>query len=283
MKKTVMDVLKKAGIDTAQYLSLGIDLPQGSEITIAVRDEETGELRPVTLKDRDEVYAFAEKSRYHGRLMADGHIFHPYIHRRFIAKQFRELIKHYGCHGILNAVATTRSWDYAIGVLRKEVHRLANLQKHDRSAFEERSRFFTLDCCRQIITQYVLEVVDYLDSQIERGDSKRVFIPGCGMMPRQNVRPMRRRFSMFMYQARACETYRQLDTLLSNFDWFSLPNNMTLPTSFVDPFVEEGAFYTLKYHMMQEGLRMWNKTQHESLAALYQYNGTYLRLYESLM
>lgn len=286
MSKNYKAVLEHSGKDTSRYLSLCIDkgdLPDGSEIVIQVRDKRTGGLRPVSLDGTDAIRAFARNSRFYGQTMADGHVFNPYIHRRFIAAHFRRLITQYGVMGVKNGVSRSYTWDYAIGLVRKEVHKLNNLWKHDREGYYERSRFFTIERVAQILGNYATAVGDYLDGQAGRGNAQQVYVPDYGMVKRQNIRPMKYRFTRLAEQARACKTYKELDTLLSEFEWLKLPNNLPLPESFVHPFVESGAYYTLKHHMMFEGLKMWGKPQSESLAELRAYKGDYLGLYQQIM
>lgn len=285
MKRNIESALAKDGRDMDKYLSLRIhkgDLPNGGEIVITVRDDK-GNLHPIEIQKPQNARAFARNSRFREKVMADGYVFNPYIHRRFISAQFRRLINTYGYRGVKEGVAETYNWDYAVDILRKEAHRLANLQKHDHSGYVERSRFFTLECCTQIVAAYAETVGSYLEKLIVQSTKDPVFVPQYGMLSRQNVRPMKHRFTQLSEQAKACRSYKQLDALLSDFNWLKLPNDLTLPMCFTEPFVEAGAFYTLKYHMMFAGLRMRELDQQASLAGLRNHTGSYLDLYPTLM
>lgn len=286
MNKSIKATLEHSGKDTGLYLSLNIDkgdLPEGSEIVVQVRNKQTGELRPISLGETDAVRAFAQNSRFYGQTMADGHLFNPYIHRRFIAAHFRRLITQYGVIGVEQGVACSYNWDYAIGLIRKEVHRLSNLWRHDREGYNERSRFFTIERVAQVLADYAAVVDRYLSGLVCRDNAREVYVPDYGMLKKQNLRPMQHRFVTFAAHAKACKTYAQLDKLLDEFEWLRLPNHLALPDSFVHPFVQSGAYYTLKHHMMFEGLTMPRKSQAESLAELRGYQWDYLTLYREMM
>ena len=101
-KKSHYDTLRHAGIDTNRYLSLHIDkavIPDGAEVVVQIRDAATGKLRPVQLADVWDG-CFAKNSKFYGQVMKDGHIFNPYMHRRFLPAQFRNNIRSAGYYGI---------------------------------------------------------------------------------------------------------------------------------------------------------------------------------------
>lgn len=285
--RSTKSALEMTGMDLNQYLALHInkrDLPKGSEVVIMIRDEASGELLPLSLDNIDDIGAVARNSRFYGQTMADGHVFNPLIHRRFIAAQFQRLIRQYGYHGISEGIRCSRTWDYAVDVLRKEVHRLAVLNRIDKAGFDERSRFFTLGDCTRIVYDYVCAVNSFVTEQKERSRSDDFFfLPHHGLMNKEHVRPMLYRFNKLLLAAKACDTYAELDDVLSGFDWLKLPGDMSIPFSFTKPYLESGAYYTLKHHMMFEGLTMYRQSQHDSLRSLRDYRRDYLDLYANLM
>lgn len=287
MRKHNKTILENNGMNTSQYLSLQInksDLPEGSAVVIMVQDERTGELRPISSGNMQAVASFAQNSRFYGKRMADGHLFHPHIHRRFIAAQFKQLIKLYGSYGIKDGFARTRNWDYAIGVLCKEVRTLANLERKDRQAFGERSRFFTLDDCRQVLADYTEAVCRYVDDRsVTKDRDGGIYLLNGGWVKAENIRPFKHRFNKLALDAKNCRNYVQLNALLDGFQWQELPRDHILPFSFVTPFLESGAYFTLKHHMMFEGLRLQKASQYDSLQKLRDYSGSFLSWYPSLM
>lgn len=278
MKKDIKYTLEQGGVNTEKYLSLRIskdDLPDDAEVILMVKDSD-GQTRPIG--HARQRAAIAMTSQFYNKIMADGYIFSPYSHRRYIAVQFKRLLKRYGFTGIENGVIQSYSWDYAIDILRKEVHKLKSLQKHDKDAFKERSRFFTLDACGAILADYVDAVCRHIDDCVPRRPLDDFCVSGYGVVKRGNIRPMKYRFTRLVDKARDCQTYAEMDDLLSGFKWLKLPNKTKLTIAFAKPFVEAGAYYTLKHDMMFEGLRMHGKNQQESLSELRNRRRDYLGL-----
>lgn len=264
--------LQNAGIDTDGYLSLRIHpsmLPAESELIVQIRDRKSGELFTLNLND-DDNRLLGRNSRFYGQIMADGHVFNPYIHRRFIAVQFRELVKRHGIDGVRDAVARQYDWKYAIEQVKKECHKLANLARHDRAGFEERSMFFSLSAIVSILSDYVQEVHRTIDASVSRAGhgSAEVYVCNYGRIDRNNIRPMKYRFTRLLTEAAACITYAQLDKLLEKFDFLELDRRLRLPDSFVTPFINAGAYYTLKNAIMFEGKTLYRCDCAGSLKAL---------------
>ncbi len=266
--------LEKAGVDTTNYLSLRInkaDLPDNAELVVQLRDKKTGQLIPVNLND-EENSLLGKNSQFYGQVMADGHIFNPMIHRRFIAKQFRELVRRYGAYNLHEAVQKTYNWKYAIDMVCKEVHKLAMLERHDKQAFHERRQFFTLEAVSRIMTDYVGEVLQSIDLALLNANPKSgsVYIDCLGSVQRQHIRPTRHRFEMLNAAVSECRSYAQLDELLQTFQFCELSKRKLLPRSFTAPFIESGAYYTMKHAIMFEGKTLYGKDQATSLQTLSQ-------------
>lgn len=267
--------LHKAGIDTEGFLSLRLHqslIPEGAELTIQIRDKQTGELFTMNLND-DDNRIFGKNSRFYGQLMADGHVFNPYIHRRFIAAQFHRLVTRYGIDGVRDAVVRTYDWKYAIEQVKKEAHKLSNLERHDKAAFAERSMFFSMNAIINILSDYVQAVHREIDDAVSQANSRntKVYVRHYGQVDRNNVRPMKYRFTKLLTDASTCRTYAELDNLLERFDFMELDRRICLPESFVTPYVNAGAFYTLKNAIMFENKRLFRYDCTGSLKALNEY------------
>ena len=103
------ETLANAGINSDQYLSMRIDkefIPDGAEIVIQVRDKETGEVRYVPFNQAMDD-CFGKNSQFYKQEMSDGHIFNPYIHRRWLPAQFRRNIREAGYNGMVQEVRST--------------------------------------------------------------------------------------------------------------------------------------------------------------------------------
>ena len=102
MSRKHRETMWRAGIDPNRYLSMRIDkefIPDGAEVVIQVRDKETGELRRVPFNQAMDD-CFGKNSQFYKQEMSDGHIFNPYIHRRWLPAQFRRNIREAGYNGI---------------------------------------------------------------------------------------------------------------------------------------------------------------------------------------
>ena len=264
--------LHKAGVVTEGFLSLRLHqslIPEGAELTIQIRDKQTGELFTMNLND-DDNRIFGRNSRFYGQMMADGHVFNPYIHRRFIAAQFHRLVTRHGIDGVRDAVARAYDWKYAIEQIRKEAHKLANLERHDRTAFAERSMFFSMNAIINILSDYVQAVHREIDDAVAQANRKntKVYVRNYGQVDRNNIRPMKYRFTKLLTDASACLTFEELDKLLEGFDFLELNHRICLPDSFITPYVNAGAFYTLKNAIMFENKRIYRNDCAGSLSLL---------------
>ena len=296
MSKKRKRTLAQAGIDPKRYLSMRIDkndIPDGAEVVITIRDRETGELRELPMNAVEADIFFGKNSRFYKQVMADGNIFNPYIHRRFLPAQFRRNVRIAGYNGIHEFVKQSYTWNYVVRFLKEECAKLAMLEKRDREAFVERSRFFTLEDMKAILTQYAKAVCDVLDREYEHVKSLRlarqynghVYIcpKGMGLIQKEHVRPMKHRFNRFCEDVQNCRTYAQLSKLLEGFDFARLSNDIPCSDTCADRFVEAGAYYTLKQMIMFEGLSLGGGDVAENLQRMQERgrNG-YMRLFRAL-
>ena len=116
MSRKRKKTLHQAGIEPERYLSMRIDkdqIPDGAEVVISIKDKETGQLRELPLNTAMEQF-FGKNSKFYKQIMADGNIFNPYIHRRFLPAQFRRNIRYAGYGGIREFVRDSYNWNYVI-------------------------------------------------------------------------------------------------------------------------------------------------------------------------
>lgn len=292
MNRNHINALNKAGVDASQYLSLRIDkssIPDGAEVVVQVRDKETGELRSLRVPKDDLNNFFGKKSKFYKQTMADGYIFNPFIHRRFLPAQFRRNIRAAGYDGIESYVRTHYDWNYVVRFLREECRKLAMLERRDKEAFTERRRFFTVDDMQAILQDYVCAVSKAIDDEVARAANPRNDVPyyhikGMGPIRKDHVRPTKYRFQRFAEAVLACCGYARLSELLEGFDFSTLDRNIPVCDRFVRCFLASGAYFTLRYLIMAEGLRLEKYDDvKESLDRLNSYRvNDYLGLYRRL-
>ena len=290
------DTLANAGINSDQYLSMRIDkefIPDGAEIVIQVRDKETGEVHYVPFNQAMDD-CFGKNSQFYKQEMSDGHIFNPYIHRRWLPAQFRRNIREAGYNGIYDYVKRCYNWNYVVRFLKQECWKLAMLQRRDPEAFRERSVFFKLDDMRVILGEYVLVIKNMLseaERNLERNNSycarnnqqTHIYIYGMGMVKKEHIRPIRYRYDRFLDAVNRAYSYADLSRLLNDFEFDKAERNIPSTERFAHCFIESGAFYTLKQMIMFEGLSLGGRNVKEDLDLLKERGRTsYMSLYSRL-
>ena len=295
MSKKHQYILRKNGIDADRYLSMRIDkesIPDGAEVVIQIKDKDTGELRTVPVSTAFDGY-FGKNSRFYMQVMNDGHVFNPYIHRRFLPAQFQRNIRTAGYNGIHNYVREQYSWNYAVRFLKEECAKLAMLQRRDPEAFRERSQFFTLRDIQNILRDYCVMVMNVLTTAESDAVSSRrprqrkeeicVFVKGIGMIRVDHIRPMKYRFEKFCDAVDAVRSYGELSVLMQRFDFCKLDPKIRTSELFARRFVESGAFYTLKQKIMFEGFSLGGRDVMDDLRLLKERgrNG-YMNLYRAV-
>ena len=128
------------------------------------------EAKPVATTGNTNQLLYAENSKYYGKVMCDGHIFNPYLDRRFLPVQFLRLMKKFDMN-VHKAITETYSYEYSLKWVVSEVKKLAQLEKYDKATFMERSFFLTLDDVKNIISDHVARCEEILTSY-ELHDSK---------------------------------------------------------------------------------------------------------------
>ena len=224
------DTLNNAGINAEKYLSMRIDkdyIPDGAEVVIQVRDKATGELCCVPFNQAMDD-CFGKNSQFYKQEMADGHIFNPYIHRRWLPAQFRRNIREAGYNGIHDYVKRCYNWNYVVRFLKQECWKLAMLQRRDPDAFRERSAFFTLHDMQRILAQYIDIMIGDLDRVVDEYEkfnqhrprhSQAVMLYPRGLSPirKDHIRPMRYRYEQFRAAVLNTGSYARLSDLMQGF------------------------------------------------------------------
>lgn len=275
-----INTLKDAGLNTDRYLSLRIDksqIPEGAEVVFQIRDR-NGNIITKPVHEAMEGY-FGKSSRFYAKVMADGHIFNPYIHRRFLPAQFRRNIRSAGYNGIREYVRTAYGWNYVTRFLSEECWKLSMLQRRDPLAFQERSRFFPLSDMRLILCAYADAVTVALNEAAQKphtygsGRHRMTYylLKGEGSIRKEHLRPMKHRFAQFKAEVSKCLSYTALSKLLENFDFCKLDSGIPVCDTFVTRFLESGAYYTLKQMIMFEGVSIGGTNVTDDLRKLAEY------------
>ena len=161
-----------------------------------------------------------------------------------------------------------KSYDetYAIEVVKKEVNKLAMLQKRDKVAFEDRKWLYEINLVKRIIKEYILECTKYIDEAPIKRQNKvnyksikgRGYVP-CGEMVEKIVKhkivtvleesaelvTLKKELNDFANDIQSCNTYAEMSNLLANFKIIKLKSEPT--NSFIEAYKRRGAYETLKY------------------------------------
>lgn len=208
---------------------------------------------------------FAPNSKLHGTIMADGFIFNPYLHRRFLPVQYLKMMTHKrGFEGFLRE---NYNFKYSIDYTRKEVRKLAFLQKNDKAAFAERSQFFTLDVVKKIIEDYVTHIRTSIAYAPKYGDNHIVFNNKKYKSDAPELQKMLTRLDVFAEQVNGAYNYSKMQNILDGFKYIRVHNSAKKSQAFIHAYKKAGAYYTLKHLFMFEDLK-WMNTPSHSLGAL---------------
>lgn len=118
----------------------------------------------------EQVY-FAENSYFYEEIMEDGNIFNPYIHRRFLPMQYKEILRKCVNHDITPMECFSKKsgllyldrrydYNYFVRFVIDEVWKLARLEQLDYAAFLERSKMWEFESIKGFLCNYFETLYD---------------------------------------------------------------------------------------------------------------------------
>lgn len=147
------NILEAAGIDTSPYLALST---AGGKLTAIdsngkpIRNNILNQmLQGLPVSEETKVAFFGENSHFYGKIMNDGNIFNPYIHRRFLPARYLKFHKQ-GVHPQL--MFTNKE---ILRILETEVLKISSLKDKDTLAYQQRAACFPLFMIKYALTEYV--------------------------------------------------------------------------------------------------------------------------------
>ena len=224
--------------------------------------------------ERDE--AWAPNSQFYNKVMADGYIFNPYLHRRFLPAQFLLLMKNYDMN-VHRAIAESYGFMYSIKWTIDEIGKLAYLQKVDKVAFAERQKFLTLDDVKVIMSHYVESMIKYLDECVKYGrwicyNGRHIPTRTWGSdQETQEVTNLKNDLLAFGNNVYSAVSYEKMNHVLCAFNLLKLKYEAEKSKAFVDAFEKSGAYYTLKHLILFEGLSLKGKSGADAAKELNEY------------
>ena len=211
---------------------------------------------------------WALSSQFYDQVMEDGHIFNPYLHRRFVPSQFLRLMK-YNNMDAHTAIERGYGFVYSIEWVKEEVRKLAFLQKADPIAFDERKVFLTIDNVKSIIDHYVCEAAKFINDEISI--YRRVKVGKYSRIGRGDAENAIAELHQFSNKVRSVITYESMNELLQGHYVIGVKYDTVKSGVFVESFEKAGAYYTLKHLVMFEHLTLNGKSGADACAELTQY------------
>lgn len=223
--------------------------------------------------------SFGKNSRFFNKVMEDGEVFSPYIHRRWLPSQYYALVVGADSKNeIMNRYKTYR-YSYYITFAKSEVHKLYTLSVYARSAYEERSQFFTPKILGNILGNWYRRVRDELINIENHGcNTTRSYLIKSkhytgydyvwkkkiinGVYVEESRKTCRKHIKMVEECVSACEKadlfemHRSIHRLEQCFVWTPQENAGRVPEVFYNRFWKAGAYYSLKCAYMGNGTKL---------------------------
>ena len=213
--------------------------------------------------------SWAANSKFYSQVMEDGHIFNPYLHRRFVPSQFLRMMKYKG-EDIRAAIETIYGFVYSIEWLKEEVRKLAFLQNADPIAFDERKHFLTIDNIKSIVADYTQTVYIFIDRELSSYRSVKV-----GKRRRVRSRAEGEVFKNEIFQfnndVQSVITYETMNELLQAHYVVKVSYETKKSNTFIEAFEKSGAYNTLKHLVMFEHLSLNGKSGADACNELVNY------------
>ena len=117
-----------------------------------------------TKEDETKFGKFGKTSKFYGKELC-GFMYNPFMVRRFLPKQFRELMIQDSKHNVDKGIKRTVSLMDSVYYIIEECHKLSYM---DDIAYQERSLFWTVSDVKRILVDYLDKVQIYIDQAKER-------------------------------------------------------------------------------------------------------------------
>ena len=180
-KSKYYDLLAEFGYDTSKCLSLTIGVDERCPERKSVKDDQgnliysnvlnrilAGEEIPEDVK----LSFFGESSRFFGRIMNDGNIFNPYIHRRFLPSQFiryfRRFTQNLTCRRFKYTGTYYVRFSEILSFYKTEAEKIALLEKTDYIAYLQRSACVSLTDLKEGLAEIFEAYQEYTTSWGEK-------------------------------------------------------------------------------------------------------------------
>lgn len=243
---------------------------------------------------RYEQKIFAPRSHFHGEIMNDGYIFNPYIHRRWLPSQYEllSLRNAYFKETFKETFLRNADAQYISTIVVNEVNKMIVLSKYDRGAYAERRHFFTVDVCKEVLSQFLrkageslvennmaqtgyrfssskISIHNGIVTLIEEEDlEKSQLIDTYTISTVYKITPLMQAIDNVLDKIEHARSYYTIQKALNEvryerFDFKKL-NIDDVPEVFYESFFSAGAFYSLKNQILFTEKKIDGKTGKEA-------------------
>ena len=225
----------------------------------------------------------AKNSRFFSQMMEDGYVFNPYIHRRWLPRQYRKLLSDAGMpvlprnfHQYIEVHFSNRYW---LKFVDDELNKLINLNRYDVKAFKERSQFFTVDIIKKPYVDYVSGFSEQLQKPRSSFFMSIYIYAKCYsyyfLVPIKYLRTTRTADGTCIYQIsnsyfdkledaksriENAMVYSEIKAGIEILDdlgvlkyFHNIPLNDDIKEELIYAYIKEGAYYTIKDSIMFRG------------------------------
>lgn len=244
-----------------------------------------------------------ERSNFYGEELYDGYIFNPYLDRRWLPAQYLNMIANEPNHSAYTAIKKHKGFDYSIEWTKKEAEKLAYLQKTDPAAFVVRKAFLSLDDVYKIMEHYVNVVKNDIteeENKYTNGDGgKDAYFYGGKvyyfgevkatvkkehgaetivhvLFESDEIKALKAILDDFLNRLqKAVRTgnYRKVSNILEGFNFKKSGYDKKKSGVFMDRYLAQGAWFTLRNMVIFEGYSLKGMTGEEAVNELFAYTG----------
>lgn len=242
------------------------------EEIMAALTQQPKEAQPIV----ERAEAWAPNSQFYNKVMEDGYIFNPYLHRRFLPAQFLSLMKNNNMN-VHRAIEQSYGYMYSIKWTIEEIGKLAYLEKVDKVAFAERQQFLTLEDVKSIMSNYIENTMQHIDRITSYGgwlSYNGRHIRTRDWQTRQEtpeLAELKNNLLAFGNNVHSATSYEKMNHVLRAFNLLKLEHGTSKSKAFLDAFEKSGAYYTLKHLILFEGLSLKGKSGADAAKELNEY------------
>lgn len=192
---------------------------------------------------------YAKKSALYGKIMQDGNIYNPYIHRRFLPAQYMKIM--YNINDFKNNITLK----YIVHYVIDEAKRLEHLRRYDPITYRERCVFFNYDVISETLCNYLIYVKEDLKHRrlhVKILDYNNTYYSQHDKSIINNVlEEAKNAFAQ-------CNSYYRFVTTFEKYNIRCIENLYSVNISnvfrkFMNAYLASGAYYTMKHLIMFDG------------------------------